>query len=225
VKFLEVNLTIKDAIEREKYYIKKYNPKTNLTIGGDSPDCTSQRIKVYAYLKNGEFYKSFNSITEANVFLNQKDNDSRITRCLNGSRKSFANLIWSKKYFNQLSPYKKSKPHNQREVYRYDLDGNFVCKYDKMSDFKEGSRTGISNTLDTNYTYYSSFWRSTYSEKIEFVKPTPALKSAKPVINTETKEIFKSIGSAAKSINVDRRILENKLRERKPNSTKMMYYE
>lgn len=32
-------------------------------------------------------------------------------------------------------------------------------------------------------------------------------------------------GGGAKSINCDRKLLENRLRERNPNKTKMMYYE
>jgi hypothetical protein len=224
IKFLEAELTLEDAIEKEKYYIIKYQPRTNVLIGGDYHDGSTQRVKVYSYLKNGNFYKSFNSITEANIFFNKKDNDSRISRCLNGTRKSFANLIWSKEYFDCISPYKKEKSYNQREVYRYDLNGNFIEKKEKIIDFKLGS-SGICNTIDTNYTCYGSFWRSFYAEKIEIVKLTPALKSARRVINTETGEIYESIGIAAKSINCNRKSLETKLREKKSNSVKIMYYE
>jgi len=224
IKFLEINLTPEEAIEKEKYYIKKYQPKTNITIGGEIGNVLNYRVKVYAYLKTGEFYKSFNSITEANIFLNTKENDSRINRCLTGERKSFANLIWSKECFERVAPYKKPKIYNQKEVYRYDLDGNFIEKYEKITDFKYG-HTGICNTLDKNYTYYNSFWRSTYSEKIETVKVIPALKPAKMVINTETGEIFKSTGAAAKILNCCRSVLERKLNGTRRNNTKMIYYE
>jgi hypothetical protein len=224
IKFLEINLTPEKAVEKEKYYISRYKPRTNLTPGGDFGNCTGQRVKVYAYFKNGDFYKSFDSITEANAFLNQKENDSRIGRCLNGSRKSFAGLIWKEKYFNKVDPYKKSEAYNQRKVYRYDLDGNFIESKDKLTDFGFVV-SGICSAIDSNYTYKNSFWRSYYSEIIDATKLKPALKEAKRVINTKTGEIFKSIGEAAKNINYPRKKLEYELSYAKSYKTPMRYYE
>lgn len=224
IKFLEVDLTLEQAKEREIYYIKKFEPRANMTIGGEAGNTENLRTRVYAYLKNGVFFNSFNSITDANVFFNQKENDSRINRCLKGERKSFAGYIWKTEYSESIEPYKKPIPYNQRAVYRYDLNGNFIEKLEKVTDFTEGSHTGISNVTDKNYTYYNSFWRSYYSEKIEVKEVKPALKPARLVKNTETGEIFKTIGQAAKSVNCCRSVLERKLNGIRRNNTNLIYY-
>jgi hypothetical protein len=224
IKLLEVDLTLEEAKKREIYYIKKFEPKANMTIGGEAGNTEKLRIKVYAYFKNGVFFNSFNSITDANVFLNQKENDSRINRCLNGSRKSFAEYIWRTEYSESIEPYKKTKPYNQKAVYRYDLNGNFIEKLEKVTDFKEGVHSGISGSLDKNYTYYNSFWRSCYSKKIEVKEIKPALKPARLVKNTETGEIFESATKAAKSVNCCRSVLERKLNGTRRNNTNLIYY-
>jgi hypothetical protein len=82
IGLLHVDLTLQEAKKIEVDYIKNYQPRANMTIGGEAGDCEKLRTKVFAYTKDGLFYKSFNSITEANVFFNIKENDSRIGRCL-----------------------------------------------------------------------------------------------------------------------------------------------
>lgn len=219
IGLLHVDLTLEQAKIMEVDYIRKYQPKANMTIGGEAGNCEKLRTKVFAYTKDGLFYKSFNSITEANVFFNTKENDSRINRCLKQERKSFAGYVWKTEEFDTISKYVKSKPYNQRAVYRYDLNGNFLEKYDKVTDFKEGSHTGICGPIDTDYTYYNSYWRSYYSEKIEFNRLNKALKENKRVLDKESGKIYDSISIASKTLNVHHQSLRRKLIGERRNNT------
>jgi hypothetical protein len=224
IKLLEVNLTLDKAKEREIFYIKKFEPRANMTIGGEAGNTENLRIRVYAYLKNGVSFNSFNSITDANVFFNTKENDSRINKCLKGERKSFAGYIWKTTYSEFIEPYKKSKPYNQKSVYRYDLNGNFIEKFDKILDFKEGSHTGICNVIDTDYTYKSSFWRSFKSNNINVQKKPNALKECVKVIDITTDVIYDSISQAAKANNIRPSNLQRKLQGKRRNNTNLRYY-
>lgn len=224
VRLLEVELNLEQAIEREKFYIKKYQPKTNMTIGGEAGNNEKTRIKVYSYHKDGSFYKCFYSITDANMFFNTKENDSRISRCLNGKRNSFAGYMWRTEYFEFIEPYKKSKSWNQKAVHRYDLEGNYTESYCKIKDFKEGSRNGISNCLDKNATFMSSFWRTFKEDKITVPTIRPALKERKMVIDKSTKMIFNSLSDAARHIGLNKETLRRKLSGIRNNNTNMIYY-
>jgi hypothetical protein len=219
IGLLHVDLTLQEAKKIEVDYIKNYQPRANMTIGGEAGDCEKLRTKVFAYTKDGLFYKSFNSITEANVFFNIKENDSRIGRCLRQQRKSFAGYVWKIEEFDTIAKYVKPKPYNQRTVYRYDLNGDFVEKYDKFTDFKEGSHTGISQSIDTDYTFHNSYWRSYFSEKIEFKRLKKALKENKRVLDRDSGKVYDSISIASKLLNLHRETLRRKLVGERRNNT------
>ena len=224
VLLLETNLTIESAKIKEIEYIKLFKPKSNMTIGGEGGDNVVRKL-VYCYDKKGNFINEFNSITEGNLFFNKKENDTRISRCLNGERKSAFGYIWKDTKNESVNPYEKSIPHNQKSVYRYDLNGNFVEKLEKISDFNEGNRTGISNVLDKDYTFFNSFWRSYYIDKIVVKKVVPALKPPIKIKNTETGEIFDSITIAAKFIGCNRAVLQRKINGERRNNAKLIRYE
>jgi hypothetical protein len=225
IRLFEVNLSLEDAKKKEIYYIKKYWPKANMTTGGEAGNCENLRIRVHAYNKDGTHYMTFDSMVEANIFLNQKENDSRISRCLKGDRLSFAGYIWKDKYEEKINPYIKKDPYNSRSVYRYSIDGIFLEKLNKIADFKEGSRTGICNCLDKDYTFFGSFWRSYYAEKINVIIVTPALKKPKMVIDSKFGIIYESVTKAAKTIGCCRSVLERKLNGTRRNNTNFVYYE
>lgn len=222
IGLIHVDLTLEQAKTMEVDYIKKYQPRANMTIGGEAGLTEKMRTKVFAYTKDGLFYKSFNSITEANVFFNIAENDSRINRCLKQERKSFAGYVWKTEKFETIPKYAKKKPYNQRVVYRYDLNGNFLEKYDKITDFKEGSHTGISYSVDTDYTFYNSYWRSYFSEKIEFNSLEKALKENKKVLDKCSGKVYDSISKASKALNTGRETLRRKLIGIRRNNTNLV---
>lgn len=224
IKFFEVNLTLEEGKKKEVEYIRLHKPKSNMAIAGEAGDNTTRTL-VYCYDKKGNFINEFNSITEGNLFFNKRLNDTRINRCLSGERKSAFGHIWKNTKTESVNPYEKSIPYNQKSVYRYDLNGNFVEKLEKISDFNEGSRTGISNVLDKDYTFFNSFWRSYYIDKIVVKKIVPALKPSIKIKNTETGEIFDSVTIAAKFIGCSRTVLQRKINGERRNNTKLIRYE
>jgi hypothetical protein len=224
IRFLKVDLNKEEAIKYEREHILKYQPKANMTIGGESGNELCRK-KVYCYDKLGSYKFSFNSISEANVFFNTNERDSRIVRCLKGSRLSFKGHIWKTYKVDAIPSYKRNPIHNIKKVYRYDLDGNFLREYSKVTDFKEGGHTGISNVIDKDNTYYNSFWRSFYSEKIICNAPKKALKQSIKLIDTKTNIIYESVSSAAKHIGCNRSVLQRKINGERINNTTFVLYE
>ncbi len=127
--------------------------------------------------------------------------------------------MWKIEEFDTIAKYVKPKPYNQRTVYRYDLNGDFVEKYDKFTDFKEGSHTGISQSIDTDYTFHNSYWRSYFSEKIEFKRLKKALKENKRVLDRDSGKVYDSISIASKLLNLHRETLRRKLVGERRNNT------
>lgn len=222
VRIFCCDLTIEEAVFIEKELIKLWKPKCNLTNGGDTCFPTNS-IPVYAYNKNGTFFKRFSSISEANSFLGSSFNSPKIGKCIKNQLFSYKGYFWKNYYCEKIDPPKRKPIYNIKKVYRYSLDGTFLKSYEKISDFDEGPRTGISNSLDKNLTYYGSFWRSYYKEKIEVPVVLPALKPSKKVINLISGEIFPSVSKAAKQLNCCRSVLERKLNGQRKNNTTLQW--
>jgi hypothetical protein len=223
IKFIATDLSISDAKNIEKEWILKTNPICNMTMGGEAGESTV-RTKVYCYGKNGSFYKTFNSLSDANIYFLKGEKDSRIGRCLSGKRLSAHGFIWKKEYTENIPKYVKPKAHNAKTVYRYNLDGFFIEKLNSSDSFKEGVKSGISQCLDRNYTYKGSFWRNYKVDKIECVVPKPALKEPKKVINSLTGKIYMSISSAAKELGRSGSYLEDRLNGKIANNTTFNFY-
>lgn len=100
-----------------------------------------------------------------------------------------------------------------KKLYKYDLDGNFICEY---SDFKSAtedcklSTSQITRVLTGQYKRSRNFmWRREFSEKIEPFKKSyhdmSILGKKVELMNIETNEIdykFKSIAECARFFNV-----------------------
>lgn len=222
VRLLDAELSQEDASEKESYFIRKYQPRANMTIGGEAGANSGLRKKVYAYNKDGSFFRAFDSISDANVFFGSKPNDSRISRCLSGIRQSFSGVVWRDEFYESIPKYTRNRPHNARKVYRYDLDGNFIESYDKINEVNEGTHSGISISLDTEYSYLSSFWRTEYADKISVKRLKPALKEAKKVLDTQSNKVYPSITSAAKELGCGTETLRRKLIGDRKNNTKFI---
>lgn len=203
----------------EKKLIAEFKPRTNILGGGQYFEGYTK--PVTAYHKSGERYKSFDSITEANLFFNTSPNDSRISRCLQKERKTFKGYMWSTKNLKSIPKLVYNKRYNIKTVYRYNLDGDFVEKFESLKDFKGGIHTGICNTIDTDYTYKDSFWRSKYSPTINATKKKPALNDSVTVRDKSNGHIYKSISEAAKSLGCGTETLRRKLRGIRRNNTNL----
>ena len=224
IKFLDYNLTKQQSIEIEKELIKAVNPICNVQHGGECGYDKGLKKRVYAYNKDGSFFMEFRTVSDANMFFNISTSDSRILRCVKGERKSFKGKIWSETKLSSVPEYRPQPAWNIKEVHRYDLNGNYIESYKKVTDFKEGSRTGICNVLDTDYTCKNSFWRTYKVDKIEASKKSEALKESVSVIDITTNVIYDSISKAARANGIKPSNLQRKLQGKRNNNTNLRYY-
>ena len=224
IKFIDYDLTKEQAIEIEKALIKEINPICNIKIGGESGYDAKLKKRVYAYNKDGSFFMEFPTVSDANVYFGISANDSRILRCIKKERKSYKGKIWTDTKMDSVPIYEKTKAWNIRIAHRYDINGNYLETYNKVTDFKDGYHTGICNVIDTDYSYKNSFWRSFKADKITVNKKKEALKECVKVIDITTNVVYDSISQAAKANNIKASNLQRKLQGKRRNNTNLRYY-
>lgn len=223
VMFIAANLDKDDALHLEKSLIKEIQPKCNIQFGGQAGIDSGARREVYCYDLSGNFKMKFHSMSDAYKYFGGNGNDSKISRCLSGKRKSYKKHMFRDFFCEKIDVYEKSIPYNIRKVYRYDIDGNFIESFDKVTDFKGGRHTGICNTIDSDYTYCNSFWRSQYLEKIKVNRLAPALKEKRKVIDIESGFIYDTVSMAAASLNMRSSALSKKLKYKRFKNLNLRY--
>ena len=187
--------------------IPKYNRKNN--------GIPSRNRPVYMYDFNGKYLKSYDSIVQA-----EKDTGIptyRITSCINGQTKSAGGFLWDYHKQENLSPYKeynrkdivKDIKHRGKPVYQYDLDGNFIKKFNTIKDANVeigitcygGITACCKNKQKSAYGY---IWSYAFDENI--CKYNSKTKEKKIIqINKEnntTINIFDNIHSAERTTNI-----------------------
>ena len=119
------------ANEKEKYYISLYNSTNNnygYNIQNGGCEQTKLSIPVHQYSLDGLYIKSYASISDANRENNIAS--GKISECCHNNRKSIGGFMWSFKKENSLNKYKRKS----KEIYKYDLKGNYICTYTSISD-------------------------------------------------------------------------------------------
>lgn len=132
---------LKDKLNKEEiYYISQYNSISpngyNLTIGGNN---AAEHIKtaVCGYDANGNLCLTFNSISEAGVYL---DNPSytHISACCKGEVQQACGYIWRylgddfDKYPVAITQEELDKKSCEIPVDQYTLDGIFIQSYESI---------------------------------------------------------------------------------------------
>lgn len=135
-EIIKENLTEQEAKLLEIELIKQYNSANsdygyNLTIGGDCTNPETNQKTVYQYDMNGNFIKEWSSLTLASLTLGLLDL-SKISACCLNKSKSYGGYIW--KY--EKSDKVKSVDTKNKNVYQYDLYGNYIRKWDSTMDIK-----------------------------------------------------------------------------------------
>lgn len=188
---------IEEWQEKEKYYIEKYIKDgcnlLNCTNGGDGLTFGNQTsykighgsVPVISLKLNGEFFKKFNSIDEANKFVNGKS----IIHALRKNQKTSAGYIWlyekdyelmneneiakyvswatTKEFKINITTFKKGdKKPNAKEIHQYDIitgeyiktwkSSRYVCK---ILNFKcpHNIRACAIGKRNYAYNYYWSY--------------------------------------------------------------------
>lgn len=221
VEILAQGLDRAEAAELEKRLIEELRPKCNFSSGGESRLVVG--VPVKAFTKEGELFKKFDTIAEANAFFGIATNDSRIRRCLAGKRQRFKGFLWAIE--GQSTPkYRPRKCSKAKQVHQYNLQGMWVASFDSPKDAAVPTRTGIYGALDTCRTYANSFWRSFKADRIFDSVPEKALKTPKKVICLRTGRVYDSLTVAAKENGLRSQTLSKKLRGKLHNNTNLQFY-
>lgn len=128
---------------------------------------------VHIYNEFGVYEKSFNSMSECAIFLD--DNLSHIQR-------SIKTGVKTKGYYISLDLYSQYiKPKVERlsgMIHQYDLDGNYIQSFNKPSELKELldiDTSGINNSIKLKQSYKGFLWlRGEKLDKLEPYRPKSA---------------------------------------------------
>lgn len=158
--------------EREIYWISFYdtmNTGYNLTKGGQSSIETCKK-KVNMYSLEGQFIRTFDSITEASIFINAASL-SQIPQCCKGKRKSAGGYQW--RFTDDKTPvakYQYKGPvRNFKKVDQYTLDGKYIKTYNSIAEAQRaiGRPKGVMISWyllgKSNHPAYDFIWK--YSDK------------------------------------------------------------
>lgn len=128
---LEIEL-IKEARESGECY--------NIASGGKGVPGTKEH-KVKQFTLSGEYIKTWDSIKEAEAFLNISIAEANIVACCQGKRRRAYGYIW--RYEEDNTPVKPLKPY-RHPVCQYTKDGKFVAMYSTLKEAYD--LTGIKET-------------------------------------------------------------------------------
>lgn len=173
-----------------------------------------KKIPVLQYNINGEYINEYSSIAEAAMTIS--GNSTSISRCCKGINKSHLNYIWRYKDNNLwfLPVYVKTKFKNsdrsykdnfknkneksKKSVIQYDLNGNFIKKWEyikQISDKLKINNSKISDCCKNKKGRKSAggfIWR--YADDDKWFEPSyVSFKNSKDVVEKRKKKLMKPI--------------------------------
>ena len=104
-------------------------PLVNLSKGGEG-GFNGQLRKVFQFDLNGKYINQYNSIKKAE----QKNKIYHISQCCSGKVKKAGNYQWS--FENNINVKKYNSP-NSKPIIQYNLNGEFVNKYDSIIEAQQ----------------------------------------------------------------------------------------
>lgn len=174
------------ACELEQFYIQKYKSNQpefgyNISFGGESTttgvyNLPSMSIPVYQYNLNGDYIAEFPSMMEAE--RQTGIDNSAICACCKGIHKYTKNFIWSYEKRDKIKGvdpkeyrYEKIIKNQEKKVYKYNLQGEFIESYKSLSeasratgiDFKRISACCLGKRKRTD----DYMWSYVFASKIE----------------------------------------------------------
>lgn len=174
---LECNLTYEQANKKEVYYINKFkscdrNFGYNISTGGAGSPIQTETI--YQYSLDGNFIKSWNSITDICEFY--KIVNSGIYKCLYGEISYYHGYQWKKYYSEKIEKVEDKavaiSNKKKKKIYQYSLEGYFIKSYDSATDAKKDGfndsriRACCNGNIMSSYGYQ---WRDYYKTKIDAI--------------------------------------------------------
>lgn len=129
---------------KEKYYINQYNTLTpngyNILSGGETVPI-NRITKLYQYTMDGEFIRSYESITNAIQLNGFEDNpkSGKLLRCLYSNHCAFG-YLWDRHLNNNIKQLyleymaNKYKRKNSGSIVQLDMNMNILHKYKSVAD-------------------------------------------------------------------------------------------
>ena len=108
-------------LEKEKYYIEKYNPKYN-TIKDPTTQINnpSTSKKIYQYNLNGDYIQDWKSVNSVNRKLN-----IQVSPALDKEQRSAGNYQWRTYKIDKINPYIPNQSVKNL-IHVYDILGNYI---------------------------------------------------------------------------------------------------
>lgn len=144
------NLSHEEANNREIELIQYYKSSDikygyNIASGGSGVDACGKPKTVYQYSMSGKFIKQYDSLSNA-----ARDNSvghSTISRCCRKGINHFSHgFRWSYEYLGEQVAWELMRNNDfYQEVYCYDLEGNYIQRYETVKEAENS--TGIGNSF------------------------------------------------------------------------------
>lgn len=148
----------------------------------------ANKIPCYIFDTEYNLVQSFKSMTECAEFLGQE--------LTNVSRACKTKQLVGKKYY--ISIHKVfDKPSSNCPIYQYDLDGNFIRKWENQSQARKelGISTSITNSINAQQTCGGYQWTREYFKSIP-PKKKRARKVGRYSLEGELLEVYDSVRKA-----------------------------
>lgn len=180
---ISVDGLVKQLRKEERLCIKEYNTISpngyNILPGGESVPI-NRITPVYQYTMDGEYIRSYSSITEA-IQLNGFDDrlkDGRLVSCLRTHHCAFG-YLWDKQSNDNIAQLylaycnKQKKPRSNRQVAQYDKDMNVINVYSSV--YAAAKQTGLpysniyavcSEKRTSNHTCGGYIWKFIFTQDV-----------------------------------------------------------
>lgn len=162
-----------------KHCTKETKEKMSKALKGQKRPNMPQCVETYQFDLEGNFINKYYSIHEAAITFNLSK--VSIYKCVKNQQYSHGDYIWREKkdvkiindIYKPINLPKKCKIN--RKIYQFDLKGNFIASYKKLSEIKQYKKCGINHCLQhMSKTSYGYIWK--YEEEIDIINDTPQLK-------------------------------------------------
>lgn len=215
---LHDNLSKEEADETEKFYIQKFQSYLqecgyNISLGGSGLTGATKYKDIYKYTLDGDFVKCYKDISDI-LNENPKYTASPI-RCAYDEKIQTAYGYQWKSYFKEkidsVPDFKdRVAMSKSKAVYKYDLFGNFVCKYNSAAEASRILKIEASGILKTcrykQKVYANHQWRFEYYNKISSVE---IFVYAKYDVNGALLSAYDSLKEASENSNTSKSTIIN----------------
>ncbi len=151
-EILEDNLTIEEASNKEKYYIKKYQSDLNMygynILSGGYFDGGGKNKNVAMYNLDGKLEKIFPSMTAAATYLGITALNNSLGFAIKNPEAQRHGYLWREivDYNNvpeQIEPYVLQPSSLNKPVLQFSLQGDFIKRWDSLKSIRDYYNSSI----------------------------------------------------------------------------------